>query len=135
LESGTVYSISDVAKMGRELDIFDLLQENAGICKRYNYLELLYKFRSKLVHEYRFPSTFNDRNDEYEISPYYFHMTDLGLNEKNEVVEDSRWKLIFPYRFVRTLILNSLDEYLGECYRNRVDPFQTYKQYDYWYME
>ncbi len=56
--------------------------------KKFRYINLLYKFRCKLVHEFATPNYFNSIDWKYGIErPYYKIMTELFEVEINDYVE------------------------------------------------
>jgi hypothetical protein len=125
LGKGSLQRISTVKKLGQQFNVYNNMDKDKYGSK-YSFIKLLYKFRSKLVHEYRFPSFLNtfDTHNNYQ-EPYYANI--ILSKEKHY------WCLIFPYQFLRTLVIESLENYLSLCLQEKQEPIKNYKSYYHWY--
>lgn len=89
------------------------------------YAELLYTYRSHLVHEFREPGQGIDLGSDLPPVPYYIGM-DRPCQGENSM------ELVFPVHFFRMLCegcINELESYLSS--RN-VSPYDTYESETMW---
>ena len=94
--------------------INDTLKNNLlnGKENNHTYIKLIYKSRCKLLHEGNLIGciqTVEENNYEY---PIYIKVLDY-------------WKLIFPYKFLKELFMNCINNYLEECKKDKKDPFEN----------
>ena len=93
----------------------------------HKYSRLIYKWRSKLIHENSSPNTIFISMQNREVPIYYPQLeTACGNLITN-------YKLIFPYTFLKKLFLNIIDNYLNFCYENEINPIRHKKDYLSWY--
>lgn len=82
------------------------------------YIELLYKYRSKLVHEMSAPASIFQTMHNHEYILYY---------QMSELIDmdDSWWNLVFPYKYIKNLFRQAIMSYLEHCKVKSLDPFQN----------
>lgn len=102
---------------------------NCKLIREHKYIKLLYKYRSKLVHEMNPPSLVPNDLYNYENISYY-HISSL-FNENDK----GHWRLVFPYKYIKDLCVNVIDSYLTFCEKEDKDPFDNLKKKKYlnWY--
>lgn len=119
----TAESISDLTETKKIINA----ETEEYLKERHKYINLLYKYRSKLVHEFSSPSsTFDSLESNHEI--YYLPMTSNDVDNLDEYLE-----LILPYEFIKSLFLECFDNYLKYCELESIDPFKNIKEYRSWY--
>lgn len=92
---------------------------------KHKYVSLLYKYRSKLVHEHREPSVMFDFMQSYTTPMYY---------QCREIDGVDRYRLCFPFEFIKNISVISINRYLDDCLDRKVDPFYfENKRYYSWY--
>lgn len=109
---------------GISTKIINLAKKDARLSDKidkHKYSRLIYKWRSKLVHEFHSPSVVFKNMQNYEY-PFYYSMS-------NKIHQ-----LVFPYEFLKNLFLTSISNYIAECNQNNIDPFYfNTKNYETWY--
>ena len=86
--------------------------------KEHRYVDLLYRMRCRLSHEFSAPHTsFNKSATE----PYYINCSRTFLSS-GDIIRDQVWKLLFPVCFVKDLCLNCFENYLNYCVENHIPP-------------
>ena len=120
----TEYSWHDIQNNGISAQIINLARKDANLrdkVDKHKYSRLIYKWRSKLVHEFNSPSVVFKSMQNYEY-PFYYSM----INKIHQ--------LVFPYEFLKNLFLTSIRNYLNECDQNNNDPFYFSNiHYETWY--
>lgn len=87
--------------------------------ERFSYSKLFYKFRSKLVHEFRTPSwSFNYYNKE---DIYYFK-----LGHINGGTTFQTWELVFPIKYISCLVEASIRKVKEYCLNDQTKFYETY---------
>ena len=93
--------------------------------KKHKYINLLYKYRSKLAHEMSPPSFIpSDLYNSENIS--YYHIS--SLRDQND---NGNWQLVIPYKYIKDLCDNVINSYLNYCEEEDRDPFSNYKNKKY----
>lgn len=111
LEEPNIYTV-DSPELKEILDDIQISKLPDRIKNKHKYIKLLYKCRSKLLHEGNLIGgiqTVEENNYEYLL---YFKVSDY-------------WKLIFPYKFLKELFMNCINNYLEECKKDKKDPFEN----------
>lgn len=79
---------------------------------KHTYISLIYKCRSKLVHESNYIGIIRTKTENQYNVPIYFKI-------------GKHWKLIFPYKFLKELFISCINNYLIEQKENKLDPFNN----------
>lgn len=93
------------------------------ILYRHTYIQLIYKYRSKIMHEYHTP-VISPKSIENEEKISYIS---CGIG-KNQV-----WELYIPYAFIKKLAEECMENFLKYCKNEKRDPFANSRRYDSWY--
>lgn len=106
-----------------------LLSKNKCTDKFYKhkYSRLIYKYRSKLMHEFCSPST--EWLDEQEYDKLFYTTKSIITSEDIRPMCELR----IPYNFLKRIFLASINAYLDECIEQGNRPFADSKQYLSWY--
>lgn len=80
--------------------------------KKHKYIELLYKNRSKIIHEGNSAGLIRVKTENNYNTPIYLDYS-------------SRWRLLFPYNFLKELFLDCITNYLIEQEKLGLDPFEN----------
>ena len=78
------------------------------------YAELFYTYRNNLVHEFREPGYGWDLSGK-SSEPYYMSYI------------DKPWELVFPVRFLETLVANTLVGLKSHLIRSKIDPYKNFQ--------
>ena len=90
---------------------------------KHTYAQLIYKYRCKLVHEFRVIGvSFNSMEIENDIN-----YISCGFEP------NMKWIINIPYTFLKNLTNECIKNYLKYCKNNDRDPYVNAKEYDYWY--
>lgn len=137
------FSLNFVPKSIGEIPIENLLDNEASkkiieSCndkphkEKHKISNLIYKARSKFMHEFRFPGgTWGFEPIEHKETPFYYSIIDFTCKNPNE--EENYVELIFPYKFLRNLADLSINNYFDFCIKKNIDPFNNPKKYRHWY--
>ena len=80
-------------------------EEAETVRKKHQYIRLIYRLRSKLVHELRYPGT-----------PVEFNAEKPAITMGREKGEDEKfWTLSFPKQFIFHLAEDTINNYLDQC--------------------
>lgn len=86
--------------------------------KDHRYVDLLYRMRCRLSHEFSAPHTsLNAKATE----PYYISCSRVYLTN-SRIASDDVWQLKFPVCFVKELCLNCFDNYMKCCSETHTSP-------------
>jgi len=92
--------------------------------RQFTYSNLLYKFRNSVVHEFK---TLGDGMDFGEISEAYYHsLSHLDVDDNNTIIEKITWELVFPTKYLATLVSQSIDNLQAYCIANKINPYEHY---------
>ena len=94
------------------------------MAKKHCFAYLLYKMRSKLVHELSsvgMPNKWEEKTD-----PFYRYMGRIYPRD-GDIVSDDVFELVIPVSFIKRLTVNCVNNYLDECITNGRDPFENDK--------
>lgn len=80
--------------------------------KRHKYIELIYKNRSKIIHEGNSAGLIRVKTENNYNTPIYLDYS-------------SHWRLVFPYTFLKELFLDCINNYLIEQEKLGLDPFEN----------
>lgn len=89
--------------------------------KDHRYVDLLYRMRCRLSHEFSAPHTsLNPKATE----PYYIRCSRVYLisSINSKITSDDVWQLQFPVYFVKELCLNCFDNYMKYCLETHTSP-------------
>lgn len=93
--------------------------------KRHTMIRLLYKMRSKAVHELSHIGGENKWEMQDGIDkPFYRDLSRLYKHEDN-IVNDNIIELVIPSKFIYELSKNVIDNYLKDCSKNKRLPFEN----------
>lgn len=123
--------VKKILKYGKSEALLDLIEKNEGEKGRNRYAEkhkiinLIYKMRSKLVHELgRLGRENKWEIEEGKAEPFY--RAKSRMYEKNEfVVSDDVYELIIPNKFLYDLAVNCINNYLNFCEKENRLPFEN----------
>lgn len=86
--------------------------------KEHRYVDLLYRMRCRLSHEFSVPYTFLGEN---VTEPYYISCSRV-YRTNSRTVSDDVWELQFPVCFVKELYLNCFNNYMEHCLKTHTPP-------------
>ena len=121
---GSVYSPNDqiIREKAKEIEISlkSVLGEEKTkkYIKNHRYIDLLYRLRCKLSHEFSSSHIAISKNIK---EPYYMCCSRYYLKDE-KIVEDDVWTFNIPVEFVKTLCENCINNYLDECLQNKRLP-------------
>lgn len=93
--------------------------------KEHHFISLLYRMRSKAVHEMSgLGESMNFHSELKPTVPYYRDVGRLYVEDEN-CVSDNVVELVIPNIFVRSILLDCIDGYLSNCRTNRKLPFSN----------
>ena len=124
LEDGSFYYPKTNIIRDKVADIRAILEPIKGVefCdsieSKHRYVDLLYRIRCRLSHEFSSRHTFPN---ERETQPYYINCYRQYVT-KGKIISDEVWQLIYPVKFVQDLCLNCFENYLQYCLDNHVPP-------------
>lgn len=124
LKEANIYTV-DSQELQEILNNIKIPKKQKSIKDKHTYIELLYKCRSKLLHEGNLIGGIQTVEENRYEYPIYFKVSDY-------------WKLIFPYTFLKELFMNCINNYLEECKKDKKDPFENNDMekrkafYDFW---
>jgi hypothetical protein len=96
---------------------------------RFKHLELLYKYRNSLVHEFRTPG--HDFQLEGDKEPFYISGHDL--KEPTAFHEANEWHLVYPDAFLKTLSRTCLQRVEEHFSNDRLDAFRVLGSTEFWF--
>lgn len=124
LVDGEIYDPKSKILLDKVLEIEnELIKQNgkeyaANKLKQHRYVELLYRMRCRLSHEFSAPPLSFSKTIE---EPSYINCWRQYLS-KGRLVNDEVWYLQFPVSFVKDLCLNCFENYLDYCLREHIPP-------------
>lgn len=80
---------------------------------RATHLNLLYDFRNFSVHEFREPGYGMEAMAEAETEPRY-----------HTAINDPSWRLLYPFNFIRELVLRCVENLERDLIRSRCNPYK-----------
>lgn len=122
LEDRYEYNATQICNLDGSQRILEFLTNNGIDIEKYKYINLLYKHRSKLVHEYR------EVGNSFRSLQNYTEIKYLSNGDENV-----KWKMTIPYIFLKEMFKESLANFLRERKSANEDPFQYSKDYWNWY--
>lgn len=90
---------------------------------------LLYKYRCFLSHEYK-TTTVKWEDDQDKEEPFYSYFSDWKADEDNN---RSHWQLNLPYKFIKNVVMSSIENHLDDCKIKQKRPFNFNQTYYSWY--
>lgn len=129
-QSNVYFPLSDGFEENAEelLGLIEDEKRRKTLMKEHQYVSLLYRLRSKLVHELNMPSVLFSRTEveSYGRKPYYYN-SGGGLDNTSYDVELAKrrttWHLVFPPEFLELVFRECLCNYLMDCEEKEIDPF------------
>lgn len=123
--------VKKVLPQGKSKEILDYIERKKGPAfaakksEEHQLISLLYRMRSKAVHEMSgLGESFHFHKERKPVEPYY---RDVGRS----YVEDEHWvhddviELVIPNIFVRNILVDCIDGYLTDCLENKRFPFSN----------
>jgi len=104
----------------------NLIKNNLSKIDKYSYLELLWRFRNYLIHEFRIPGRGWNISDGDEI--YYLSVSVDDDIERGEYT----WELIFPIQYINLLVKNSIFNAKKYCLEKELDPSKSFDYNTLW---
>ncbi len=98
-------------------------QQYNGYLERHKLINLIYKMRSKAVHEMSYLGTGFEESIDL-VEPYYIDVMRFYKNV-DTIVKDNVYELIIPTNFIYELTKNSIENYLEDCLHKKRHPFQN----------
>ena len=103
--------------------------------ERHRYINLLYKYRSKLSHEMKHSSQSGVlKNLEHIV---YYHSSSSCYID-NAWHRSEWWNMSFPYKYLREIFKGTIFAYLDDCENQSKHPFENdgarlekYKTWEY----
>lgn len=124
LEDGNIYFpesavVREIASAIRQVITTKKDEEyaNRKMCD-HRYVDLLYRMRCRLSHEFAAPNMSHKENTE---NPYYINCAREYLS-KGKIMNDEVWQLRFPVSFIKNLCLNCFENYLNHCLETNTSP-------------
>ncbi len=109
-------------KPGRDLTLQEVREQakpaEQKLVHETRYMELFYRYRNSLIHEFREPPEWGHDLASDSVTPFYCGMDFVNGNDK--------WKLVFPVKFLEHMCENcvrGIEEYLV---RNNQNPYDSY---------
>ncbi|HVN47442.1 MAG TPA: hypothetical protein VMU30_01340 [Bacteroidota bacterium] len=120
LISGTIYKASE------DLLLSDIIYPKVieEEIRQFSYSNLLYKFRNSLVHDFKTPGAGIDFGDLDEA--FYHHMSHYDYVDETPVLVDSSWELVFPAKYLESLVSQSIENLYSYCVSNKLNPYEHY---------
>ena len=123
--------VEEIIDSDKAKELLNLIERDYGVNtaekfkKRHTLINLLYKMRSKSVHEL---SRMGGANN-WEIQagydePFYRDMSRIYTSNGN-IVSDNIFELVFPSGFIYNLAANVIGNYLSECDKQQRLPFEN----------
>ena len=121
LEDGYNYSAKQIVDRDGTQEIICEAQKYGINLDKHKYINLIYKYRCKLVHECKsIGINFKSLEEKEDIN-----YISCGFNIK--------WELNIPYTFLKKLTKECIEGYIKECKEIEIDPYKNAKKYSYWY--
>ena len=125
LEDGNNYSAIQVIEMIETRNMINFACNKQIDIDKHKYINLIYKCRSKLTHE------FLDIGSHLKFLENNETINYLSYSKFNS--EDVEWKISIPYSFLEKLFIECLNGYIYYCKNKKIDPFENSKEYMHWY--
>ena len=123
LEDAYNYSAEQMIELDGSKQIIDEANKKGIKIYRHTFAQLIYKYRCKLVHEFRILGVgFNSMEKEKNIN----YISEGFL-------PDIRWRINIPYTFLKNLTNECINNYLTYCKNKKRDPYENAKEYSFWY--
>lgn len=123
--------VKSVLSQGKSKEILDYIERKKGHAfaakksEEHQLISLLYRMRSKAVHEMSGLGENLPWNKEVKpIEPYY-HDVGRSYVEDGYLVRDNVVELVIPNIFVRNILADCIDGYLTDCLENKRFPFSN----------
>lgn len=130
---GYLYAVKvkDVLPKGKSQEILEYVEKKKGVefaekmAKDHQLISLLYRMRSKAVHEMSgLGESMNYHREFKPTEPYY---RDVGRSyvQGENWVSDDVVELVIPNIFIRNILVDCIDGYLEDCRENKRFPFSN----------
>lgn len=111
LSDANIYSVNSlgISELRKSIVV-----QNSEVSEKNNhtYISLLYKNRSRIIHESDSTGLIRVKSENEYNYPIYLDYT-------------SYWRFIFPYKFLKELFLNCIENYLLNQEKLNLDPFEN----------
>lgn len=129
LEDMYSYRVRNIICKGKSEEILKCIADKKGkafadrLKKEHQLISLMYRMRSKAVHEMSgLGVSLGFNQDVKPNEPYYLDIGRMYV-DSDKVVSDDVVELIIPNAFIRNILADCIDGYLNECRRNKRIPF------------
>lgn len=129
-QANIYYPHSDGFKENAEelLALIEDENKRGTLMKDHQYVSLLYRLRSKLVHELNMPSPLFSRTEVESDGqlPYYYNIgggLDISTFDEDIANMKTTWHLVFQPEFLELVFRECLCNYLLDCKKKELDPF------------
>lgn len=120
----SVINHESINKMKIELEKNIKFNKNIDtILRNHKFIYLLYRMRSKLVHELTQEQLASDNDDLYFDMPFYQDTLRFYINNSNQMIQETCWNLRIPITFIENLTRECITNYLDECLQENKEPF------------
>ena len=123
LEDSYEYSPNQIINESHYTLMINFAKRKGIKINKYSYINLIYKYRSKIVHEFRLLGSNFKSMQKYNDITYLSY----GFNNK------TRWEINIPYQFLKNILDECLENFLLDRLKNNQDPFVNSKSYLNWY--
>ncbi len=134
LDESLVYDgqlVSKVINSGKAAEILAIIKRDKGekelnkYTKSHRFINLIYKMRSKAVHELSSLGCENKwEKEDGNTEPFYRDMSRLYKNN-DFIVSDNVFELVIPSIFIYNLAKNVINNYSKYCMENKRLPFEN----------
>ena len=130
---GNLYyvTVKSTLSKGKAKEILDYIEKKKGVdfahkmIKEHQFISLIYRMRSKAVHEMSgLGETISRRNELCPKEPYYIDMSRMYV-QGEDVVSDDVIELIIPNIFLRNILEDCIEGYLKDCAEDNRFPFSN----------
>ena len=130
---GYLYSVpvKNVLSKGKSEEILDYIEKKKGadfadkMAKEHKLIALLYRMRSKAVHEMSGLGESMGFHDELQPKEPYYRDVGRAYVQDDYWVHDDIVELVIPNIFVRNILADCIDGYLADCAENKRFPFSN----------
>ena len=124
--------VKDIITSGKAEEILIYIEGKKGkeysakLAKDHQFISLLYRMRSKAVHEMSgLGEIWNlEKKDRIPEEPYYRDVG-RGYVQEDEWVSDDVIELVIPNKFVRNILADCIEGYLADCKNLKRFPFSN----------
>lgn len=120
--------VKDVIHSNKTEEILDYLKKKEiNIYKKeeHEFVSLIYRMRSKAVHEMSRHGKENCCFDQELPDEPYYRQVMRGYKLEESIVLDEVVELIIPNKFIRKILVDCIEGYIAECIENKREPFSN----------